>query len=66
MFWSGVSFDEDSLKPGTGKFKDASITYIDVKDIRGSDIKRWLKKAERIQWDYKNTIKRKGNLKRLK
>jgi hypothetical protein len=27
MFWSGASFDEDKLKPGTGKFRDASILY---------------------------------------
>ncbi|HRG51983.1 MAG TPA: DUF1801 domain-containing protein, partial [Bacteroidia bacterium] len=30
------------------------------------DLKRWLKKAETIQWDYKNLIKRKGKLERLK
>lgn len=27
---------------------------------------RWLKKAENIQWDYKNIVKRKGKLERLK
>jgi hypothetical protein len=26
MFWSGASFDEEKLQPGTGKFKDASLT----------------------------------------
>ena len=25
MFWSGADFEEKELKPGTGKFKDASI-----------------------------------------
>ncbi|MBT8278005.1 MAG: DUF1801 domain-containing protein, partial [Bacteroidia bacterium] len=24
MFWSGADFEEDDLKPGNGKFKDAS------------------------------------------
>jgi hypothetical protein len=27
MFWSGADFEEENLKPGTGKFKDASIIY---------------------------------------
>jgi hypothetical protein len=66
MFWSGADFDEDDLKPGTGKFKDASIIYTSVDQINASDLKRWLKKAENIQWDYRNLIKRKGKLERLK
>lgn len=66
MFWSGVSFDESALKPGTGKFKDASITYTSVDQVNTRDLKRWLKKAATIQWDYKNIVKRKGILERLK
>jgi len=66
MFWSGASFDEDELKPGTGKFKDASITYTSADKINIKDLKRWLKKAESIQWDYKNVMKRKGILERLR
>lgn len=66
MFWSGASFDEDLLKPGTGKFKDASITYTSAEQIDVKDLKRWLTKANEIQWDYKNVIKRKGVLERLK
>lgn len=66
LFWSGASFDEDDLKPGTGKFKDASILYTNVDQIDVDDLKRWLEKAKNIQWDYKNLIKRKGVLKRLK
>ena len=65
MFWSGASFDEEDLKPGTGKFKDASITYTSVEDIDTKDLKRWLKKSKTIQWDYKNIVKRKGVLERL-
>lgn len=65
MFWSGASFDEENLKPGTGKFKDASITYTSVEDINIKDLKRWLNKSKKIQWDYKNIIKRKGVLIRL-
>jgi hypothetical protein len=66
MFWSGVSFDEDMLAPGSGKFKDASFIYTGMEQIKLSDLKRWLDKAQKIQWDYKNIVKRKGELLRLK
>jgi uncharacterized protein YdhG (YjbR/CyaY superfamily) len=66
MFWSGASFDEATLQPGTGKFKDASITYTAEEEIKKKDLKRWLKKARDIQWDYKNIVKRRGLLERLK
>lgn len=65
MFWSGASFDEAELLPGTGKFKDASRIYTSVHEIVPGDLRRWLKKAEQIQWDYKNLI-RKRRLERLK
>lgn len=66
MFWSGVTFDEEHLKPGTGKFKDASITFTTVDQINTEDLVRWLEKSKTIQWDYKNIVKRKGVLERLK
>lgn len=66
MFWSGSDFNEEQLLPGTGKFKDASKTYTATDQINTSDLKRWLKKAKEIQWDYKNIVKRKGVLERLK
>lgn len=66
MFWSGAGFEEDKLKPGTGKFKDASIIYTSVEQINVKDLKAWLEKSRDIQWDYKNIIKRKGKIKRLK
>lgn len=66
LFWSGSSFDEPQLKPGSGKFKDASIDYISEDEINLNDLKRWLQKARDIQWDYKNIVKRKGILERLK
>ena len=66
MFWSGASFDEDQLKPGTGKFKDASMMFTHPDQIDAEDMQRLIKKAENIQWDYKNVAKRKGNLVRLK
>lgn len=65
MFWSGASFDEEALQPGTGKFKDASILYTDASQIKHKDLKRWLEKSREIQWDYKNVVKRKGKLERI-
>jgi uncharacterized protein YdhG (YjbR/CyaY superfamily) len=65
LFWSGVSFEEKDLQPGTGKFKDASVTYTAVQQINQNDLNRWLQKSIGIQWDYKNIVKRKGILERL-
>ncbi|QNF32265.1 DUF1801 domain-containing protein [Adhaeribacter swui] len=66
MFWSGADFEEELLQVGTGKFKDASILYTSVAQVNLPDLERWLKKARDIQWDYKNLVKRKGQLERLK
>ena len=65
MFWSGASFEEDELKPGTGKFKDASKLYTSLEQIDKKSLIRWLGKSKEIQWDYKNIYKRKGKLVRL-
>lgn len=65
MFWSGASFDEAGLSVVGKKFKDASVFYNDVSEIRKSVLRRWLKKAQEIQWDYKNIVKRKGKLVQL-
>lgn len=66
MFWSGADFDEADLSHKGGKFKDASIFYTSASGIDADAIKRWLKKSEEIQWDYKNIVKRKGLLIKLK
>lgn len=66
MFWSGKDFDEEGLNVVGAKFKDASIFYNDVSEINVKDLKRWLKKSKKIQWDYKNIIKRNGKLERVK
>lgn len=66
MFWSGADFEEDLLNVVGKKFKDASIFYNDVSEIKKSDLRRWLKKAQEIQWDYKGLVRRKGRLERLK
>ena len=66
MFWSGADFEEEKLNVAGKKFKDASIFYTMIEQIDTEDLKRWLKKSKEIQWDYKNIIKRKGRLERLK
>lgn len=65
LFWSGQSFDEEKLTD-EGSFKAAEFRITATDQINREDLKRWLTKAEEIQWDYKNLIKRKGVLERLK
>lgn len=65
MFWSGADFEEAQLNVRGEKFKDASIFYRSVEEIKTEDVQRWLEKSKNIQWDYKNLIKRKGKLERL-
>lgn len=65
MFWSGQSFEEDELQD-SGSFKAAVIIFTAAEQIREDNLISWLKKAEEIQWDYKNIVKRKGQLERLK
>lgn len=66
MFWSGADFEEEALNHRGGKFKDASIFYNSASEIHPDDLNRWLKKSREIQWDYKNIVRRKGKLERLK
>lgn len=66
MFWSGADFGEDALNVVGTKFKDASVFFNDVSEIRITAVRRWLKKAREIQWDYKNIVRRRGRLERLK
>ncbi len=65
LFWSGQSFEEAGLQK-EGSFKAAEIRYTAAGQINLDDLKRWLEKSRLIQWDYKNIVKRKGVLERLK
>lgn len=65
MFWSGADFDEPRLNVKGAKFKDASIFYNEISEIDLEDVKLWLEKSKNIQWDYKNIVKRKGQLERI-
>lgn len=62
MFWSGASFDEPLLSIRGGKFQDASVFYNQPSDVNPTDLQRWLRKSTYLQWDYKNIVKRKGQL----
>lgn len=65
LFWSGQSFDEEKLQ-NEGSFKAAEMRYTNSNQINEQDLKRWLEKSKEIQWDYKNIVKRKGELLRIK
>lgn len=65
LFWSGQSFEEKKLTK-EGKFKAAEIRYTSIAQVDLSELKRWLRKSREIQWDYKNIVKRRGQLERLK
>ncbi|TNE73387.1 DUF1801 domain-containing protein [bacterium] len=65
LFWSGQSFDEPELK-NEGSFKAAEFRFTTIEQIDEKQLLSWLKKAREIQWDYKNIVKRRGLLIRLK
>ncbi len=65
MFWSGQSFQAEGLV-ACGTFKAAEKRYTSVDEVDGAALARWLADGREIQWDYKNIVKRKGRLERLR
>jgi Domain of unknown function (DU1801) len=65
LFWSGQSFEEKDLRV-EGSFKAAEMRYTTAEQVNKKDLKRWLGKARDIQWDYKNIVKNKGKLNKIK
>lgn len=65
LFWSGQSFKEKGLAK-EGSFKAAEARFTDVGQVEAKKLKRWLAEARDVQWDYKNLVRRKGRLERLK
>lgn len=65
MFWSGADFDEPGLDVLGGKFKDASVFFNAAGEVDRAALRRWLGKAQDIQWDYRNLVRRKGRLEKL-
>lgn len=64
LFWSGQSFDAEGLEP-EGSFKAADVRYTDRDEVDIDRIQEWLEESREVQWDYKNIVKRKGELERL-
>jgi hypothetical protein len=64
LFWSGQSFEEEGLAP-EGTFKAAEARYNTLAEVKVTPLRRWLAKSKKIQWDYKNIVKRKGKLERI-
>ncbi len=65
LFWSGQSFKEKGLKK-EGSFKAAEARYTALDQVKVEKLVRWLAEARKVQWDYKNIVRRKGRLERLK
>lgn len=65
LFWSGQSFETEGLTE-EGSFKAAEARYTDVAQVDTEALARWLAEAREVQWDYKNLVRRKGRLERLR
>ena len=65
MFWSGESFKTRGLIK-EGNFKTAGARYTDAKPIDVHLLDEWLTESRDVQWAYKNIVKRKGRLLRIK
>ncbi|MBT8459642.1 MAG: DUF1801 domain-containing protein [Boseongicola sp.] len=65
MFWSGQSFETPGLSD-EGAFKAAVRRFTNVDQIDPVELQKWLSESRKIQWDYKNIYKRKGQLVRLR
>lgn len=64
LFWSGRSFATPGLT-AQGTFKAAERRYTSADQIDREVLQAWLAESRSIQWDYKNIVKRKGELVRL-
>jgi len=64
LFWSGRAFEEPDLEP-EGTFQAAHIYFASADDIPATKLARWLRKAKTMQWDYKNIVKRRGQLEKI-
>jgi len=65
LFWSGQSFQAKGLAK-EGSFKAAEARYTAADEVDTKQLARWLAESRDVQWDYKNIVRRKGKLERLK
>lgn len=63
LFWSGQSFATPGLAP-EGTFKAAEARFTQPREVDDAVLAQWLEESRKIQWDYKNLIK-KRKLERL-
>jgi len=61
LIWSGRSFQDPDLHP-EGTFQAAEARFTAVSEIDVTALRRWLALSAERQWDYKNIVKRKGEL----
>ncbi len=66
MFWSGADFEEPGLNVVGKKFKDASVFFKNVSEIKKTDLRRWLKKSLETQWNNKDIVRHRGHLEKMK
>lgn len=64
LFWSGQSFETPGLAR-EGTFKAAEARYRAPEDVDLKLLRKWLRESRRVQWDYKNIVRRRGKLVRL-
>ncbi|MFO0675818.1 MAG: DUF1801 domain-containing protein [Polyangiaceae bacterium] len=64
LFWSGRAFGDADLED-EGSFQAAHVLFTNADDIDAKKIAKWLRKAKKMQWDYKNIVKRRGKLVKL-
>jgi len=64
LFWSGQSFDEPDLKP-EGTFKAAEARYTSVDQVNTEALARWIAKSRDVQWNYRDIVRKKGQLDRI-
>jgi hypothetical protein len=57
LFWNGQSFDEQVFKPVGKGGKAAQISFANVFEIDTKILRRWLKKAGTMIWDYRKMYK---------
>lgn len=65
LFWSGQSFPTAGLSP-EGKFKAAEKRFRSHSEVDRDLLQQWLADSRAVQWDYRNIVKRKGRLERLR
>lgn len=65
LFWSGQSFKTKGLSK-EGSFKAAEARYRRVDDVNVELLTAWLREARDVQWDYKNIVRRRGKLVRIR